>query len=243
MEIFPALFFTSLQLRTIFFHIPAVAEAAVIHQRRRSQPKPQIIPSLPVSDIVAALITRQGIIGNLIAVIPALPQYRFRQFVHLPLLLLRRQQMFRIRPIFSPLRVRFCITLIKGRPFLYDKAVCGNMLRTQSRCFPKRSRITLHTLTGQGRHQIHIDITKAGFSRQIKGFQKILPGMYPPELFKFLIPHGLQADAEPVEPCLPQFFQIRTVCRARIALQRDLRSLRGRQIFLLRDRKAFFQLI
>ena len=77
-------------------------------------------------------------------------------------------------------------------------------------------------LSGQTRHQIHIQIGKSRFSRHVKTFLKLCPGMNPSQQFQFRIVCRLTAKTQPVDSRSVISCKIDCCQRSRIGFHRDL---------------------
>ena len=69
------------------------------------------------------------------------------------------------------------------------------MLRVQGDDLFERFLPAFHRLPRKSRHEIHVDIGKTGFPRQLKAFEEFFPGVDPAQLFQFLRICGLKTEA------------------------------------------------
>ena len=91
------------------------------------------------------------------------------------------------------------ITVPEGCPLLHNKAVCGYVLRLQHGHLPERVLPALQRLPRNAAHQVHIHVSEPGHAGALVALQEFLKGMDSPQVLKFLVVRGLEANAQPVD--------------------------------------------
>ena len=186
--------------------------------RRCTQPQAQVLMSRPVPAVVPALASLPGIIGDLIAPVALRGQKLLREMVDPAVLLLGGQ-------------LRKLLLIQHGserRPLLDDEAVGGQMLRPQGSRFAQCIGPGFNILTRKRRHQIQVDVGKAGFPRGAKDLPRLGRGVDPPKQPQFIVVKRLHANGEPVDAGLPESAEFLRICRSGIDLHADLRTVHYR---------------
>ena len=156
--------------RQILLHIPGIVHPDIAYHRRCSQSQSQVICPLPVFHIMPGLFSRLCVIGDFILLQSVFFQDPSGRKIDFPAFLLIRKQLWLI-----------CIFLIKPGALFQDQLVDGNMLQLLVRQCLKLFFPGLRSLSRYGGDQVCADIIKVCLPCLGKPFQKLLPGMDPPQ--------------------------------------------------------------
>ena len=202
--------------------IAGKGEAPAVHKRVRPRPEAEVLGQVPVFHIVPRAEAWLGEIRDLVMLKPVFAQ----QLAH------------------GEVGIRLRVVIRQGRILtphpcrrLELEPVARQMSGPERQTLLDRIQKHLLRLAGQAVHQVEADVCKALCPREVDRVLRLLEGVDAPDLFQLLVVRGLHAERQAVHALLFHHVEHLFIRALRIALDRDLRVVRQRELaaHLLQD--------
>ena len=202
----------------VHIHVTGIAEPAPAQIGGCAQSQSQIGYLCPVADVMPALMARLCIVGDFVTSVSLFPKECPGQVIY-PVfrVLIRKGRKRHGSSLALP------VTVPERSPLLDDKAVGRYVLRFQHGYFFQGILKGFQGLSRNTAHQVYVNVREAHHPGALVAFQEFLKGVYPSQVPKLLVVRGLQADAQPVDPCFPVNMEFVMKQGSRVHLNGDFR--------------------